>query len=394
MLFPPLQEGPEEGSAGGKADRQVMIEHEYETVELNINMGPVHPATHGVFRAILTVDGELVVDVEPVIGYMHRGGEKLSENLDYRQGIGIQDRTEYLAQMNAEQAYCMAAERLGGIEVPERAEFIRVMCVELNRCASHFMFLGAYGQDIGTFGTAFTYAFRERERIMDLFEELTGERMMYSYFRVGGVAWDLPHGFERKVQQLLKHIRQGVADFEGLLTENEVFLARTRNIGVISKEKAVDYGLTGPMLRACGIPWDLRKEEPYSVYPRLEFNVPVGEQGDCWDRYKVRLEEIKESVRIVEQCLDMMPAGPIMPERMPRMLRLPAGEVYMRTENPRGEYGIYLVSRGGNKPYRLKIRSACFSNLAGLREMLVGEYVADAVAIIGSLDLVMCEVDR
>jgi len=229
---------------------------------------------------------------------------------------------------------------------------------------------------------------------MDLFEELTGERMMYSYFRVGGVAWDLPHGFERKVQQLLKHIRQGVADFEGLLTENEVFLARTRNVGAISKEKAIDYGLTGPMLRACGIPWDLRKEEPYSIYPRLEFNVPVGEQGDCWDRYKVRLEEIKESVKIVEQCLDMLPAGPIMPERMPRMLRLPAGEVYMRTENPRGEYGIYLVSRGGNKPYRLKIRSACFSNLAGLREMLVGEYVADAVAIIGSLDLVMCEVDR
>jgi NADH-quinone oxidoreductase subunit D len=371
-----------------------MIEREYETVDININMGPVHPATHGVFRAVLTVDGELVVDVEPVIGYMHRGSEKLPENLDYRQGIGIADRTDYLAQMNCEQAFCMAAEKLAGIEVPERAEFIRVICAELNRCASHFMFLGAYGQDIGTFGTAFTYGFRERERIMDLFEELTGERMMYSYFRVGGVAWELPGGFERKVRALLRQILAGVRDFEGLLGDNEVFVSRTRNVGAISLDKAIAYGLSGPMLRACGLAWDLRREEPYSIYPRLEFDIPTGTNGDCYDRYKVRIEEIKQSVRIVEQCLEMIPAGPIMPERMPRMLRLPVGEVYARVESPRGEYGWYLVSKGGNKPHRMKLRSPCFCNLSALREMTVGEYVADAVAIIGSLDLVMCEVDR
>lgn len=371
-----------------------MIEHEYETVDINVNMGPVHPATHGVFRMVLTVDGELVVDVEPVIGYMHRGGEKLSENLDYRQGIGIQDRTDYLGNMNCEQAYVMAAEKLAGIEPPERAEFIRTICVELNRAASHFMFLGAYGQDIGTFGTAFTYGLRERERIMDLFEELTGERMMYSYFRVGGVAWELPRGFERKTLQLIKWLRQGIADFEGLLGDNEVFKARTYNVGIISQEKAIEYGMSGPMLRSTGIAWDLRKAEPYSIYPRLDFTIPTGKNGDCYDRYKIRIEEIKESLKIVEQCIDMLPAGAIMPDKMPRMLRLPAGEVYVRTENPRGEYGIYLVSKGGNKPYRLKMRSPCFCNLSALREMTIGEYVADAVVILGSVDLVLCEVDR
>lgn len=371
-----------------------MLDREYETVDININMGPVHPATHGVFRAVLTIDGELVVDVEPVIGYMHRGGEKLSENLDYRQGIGIQDRTDYLAQMNCEQAYVMAAEKLGGIEPPPRAEFIRTICVELNRVSSHFMFLGAYGQDIGTFGTAFTFGFRERERVMRFFEELTGERMMYSYFRVGGVAWELPSGFERKCHALIKGLRQGIKDFEGLLSENEVFIARTRHVGAIALDQAIAYGMSGPMLRACGLAWDLRREEPYSIYPQLEFEIPIGENGDCYDRFMIRIAEMKESLKIVEQCLEMIRPGPIMPDRMPRMLRLPAGEIYVRTENPRGEYGLYLVSKGGNKPYRLKFRSPCFCNLSALREMTVGEYISDAVAIIGSLDLVMCEVDR
>jgi len=371
------------------------FDQEYETVDLNINMGPQHPSTHGVFRMVLAVDGELVVDVEPVIGYMHRGGEKLSETLDYRQGIGIQDRTDYLGQFNCEQTYCMAAEKLGGFDVPERAEWIRTICVELNRMASHFMFIGAYGTDAGFIGTAFIYGFRERERIQDLFEELTGERLMYSYFRVGGVAWELPNGWTAKVSNLLKELRQGVADFKGLLSENEVFLARTRNVGVISAERAIDYGLSGPMLRACGVPWDLRREEPYSVYPRLEFEIPVGEYGDCYDRYTVRLREIEQSIRIVAQCLEMMPSsGPIMAVNMPRMLRLPVGEVYARTENPRGEYGIYLVSKGGNKPYRLRMRSACFANLSALREMTIGEYIADAVMILGSTDIVLCEVDR
>jgi NADH-quinone oxidoreductase subunit D len=373
----------------------MVVDPEYETLDIAINMGPQHPSTHGVFRMVLSVDGELIVDVEPVIGYMHRGGEKLSENLDYRQGIGIQDRTDYLGNFNCEQAYCIAAEKLGGFEVPERAEWIRTICVELNRCSSHFMFLGAYGTDAGFFGTSFTYGFRERERIQDFFEELTGERLMYSYFRVGGVAWELPSGFERKCRELIKEVRQGVKDFDGLLTDNEVFIARTRNVGMISADRAVEYGLSGPMLRACGVPWDLRREEPYSVYPQLQFDIPVGINGDCYDRYLVRLREVEQSLTIVEQCLDMMPTtGPYMAEKMPRMLRLPAGEAYVRTENPRGEYGIYLVSKGGNKPYRLKMRSPCFCNLSALREMTIGEYVADAVMILGSTDIVLCEVDR
>src|SRR5215213_3537391 len=233
----------------------MVLDQDYETLDLNINMGPQHPSTHGVLRMVLSVDGELIVDVEPVIGYMHRGGEKLSENLDYRQGIGIQDRTDYHGNFNCEQAYCMAAEKLGGFDVPERAEWIRTICVELNRISSHFMFLGAYGSDAGFFGTSFTYGFRERERILDLLEELTGERMMYSYFRVGGVAWELPNGWLPKVRALLKDLRQGVKDFEGLLSDNEIFIARTLNVGVISPERAVEYGLSGPMLRACGVPW-------------------------------------------------------------------------------------------------------------------------------------------
>ncbi|MGH2587777.1 MAG: NADH-quinone oxidoreductase subunit D [Dehalococcoidia bacterium] len=373
----------------------MVLDQEFETLDLNINMGPQHPSTHGVFRMVLSIDGELIVDVEPVIGYMHRGGEKLSENLDYRQGIGIQDRTDYLGNFNCEQAYCIAAETLGAFEVPERAEWIRTICVELNRISSHFMFLGAYGTDAGFFGTSFTYGFRERERVQDVFEELTGERLMYSYFRVGGVAWEPFAGFERKIVSLLKQLRQGVKDFDGLLTDSEIFIARTRNVGMISAERAVEYGLTGPMLRSSGVAWDLRREEPYSLYPRLQFDIPVGTNGDCYDRYLVRLREIEQSMRIIEQCLDMMPAhGPIIAEKMPRMLRLPVGEVYVRTENPRGEYGIYLVSRGGNRPYRLKMRSPSFCNLSALREMTIGEYVADAVMILGSTDIVLCEVDR
>jgi NADH-quinone oxidoreductase subunit D len=289
----------------------------------------------------------------------------------------------------------MAAEKLGGFEIPERAEWIRTICVELNRISSHYMFLGAYGTDAGFFGTSFTFGFRERERVQDFFEELTGERLMYSYFRVGGLAWDLPNGWLRKIPGLLKQLRQGAKDFDDLLTQNEVFIARTRNVGQISTERAIEYGLTGPMLRACGVPWDLRKEEPYSVYPRLEFDIPTGTNGDCFDRFTVRLQEIEQSCRIIEQCLDMMPTrGPYIAEKMPRMLRLPAGEVYVRTENPRGEYGIYLVSKGGNKPYRLKMRSPCFCNLSALREMTIGEYLADAVMILGSIDIVLCEVDR
>jgi NADH-quinone oxidoreductase subunit D len=370
-------------------------ERELETLEINVNVGPQHPATHGVFRMVLTVDGEKVIDLVPHIGYLHRGAEKLSENLDYRQALGLQDRTEYLAAFNAELCYVMAIEKLAGIEVPERAEYIRVILTELNRITSHYMFMGAFSTDIGVFGTAFTYGFREREYIQDLFEEVSGDRMMYAYFRPGGVAWDVPENFKERVRWVCRQTRVGISDIDGLLTNNEVFVARTRGIGAISPQEAIDYGLSGPVLRACGLKVDLRREEPYSIYDRFDFDIPTGERGDSFDRYWVRLEEMRQSVRIVEQAIEQMPdSGPILPEKAPRRLRCPPGEVYMRAENPRGEYGIYLVSKGGDKPYRLKVRSPSYCNLMALKEMTVGHYVADAVVILGSIDIVLSEVDR
>jgi NADH-quinone oxidoreductase subunit D len=369
-------------------------EQELETIDINVNMGPQHPSTHGVFRMVLAVDGERVVDVEPHIGYMHRGGEKLSEQMDYRQAIGYQDRTDYLAQFLTEHAYCMAVEKLLGLEVPERAEYIRLILCELNRITSHFMFVGAFGIDLGIFGTTFTYAFRERERIQDIFEEVSGERLMYGYFRPGGVVWDLPDNFVQRVREVLPHTKQGVKDLDTLLTENEVFVARSRGVGAMNADDAVNWGLSGPMLRASGVAWDLRKDRPYGIYDRFDFDVPVGQYGDVYDRYLVRMEEIRQSIRIVEQALDQIPDGPILPEKMPRKLRGPEAEVYAAVEGARGEYGIYLISKGGDKPYRLKIRSPSFCNLSALKAMTVGNYVADAVAILGSIDIVLCDVDR
>jgi NADH-quinone oxidoreductase subunit D len=372
----------------------IETDDELETLDINVNVGPQHPATHGVFRMILTVSGEKVIDVVPHIGYMHRGAEKLSEAVDYRQGLIYQDRSEYLAQFNAEMCYCQAIEKLAGLEVPERAEYIRVILTELNRITSHYMFIGAFATDVGVYGTAFTYAFREREYIQAIFEEVTGDRMMYGYFRPGGVVWDVTDDFKDRVRWVTKQTRVGIDDIDRLLTKNEVFLTRSLDIGVISKEDAIDYGLSGPMLRASGLKFDLRRNEPYSIYDRFEFDIPTGSHGDVYDRYLVRLEEMRQSVRIVEQAIEQIPDGPIMPEKAPRRLRLPPGEVYMRTENPRGEYGIYLVSKGGEKPYRLKIRSSCLSNLTALKQMIVGHYVADAVVILGSVDIVLGEVDR
>jgi NADH-quinone oxidoreductase subunit D len=344
---------------------------------------------------VLVVDGEEVVDLVPHIGYMHRGGEKLSENMDYRQAIGYQDRTEYLSQFNAEMCYVQAVEKLAKLEPPDRAEYIRVILAELNRISSHFMFLGAFGTDLGVFGTAFTYAFRERENILDLFEEVSGDRLMYAYFRPGGVAWDVPDDFKERVRWVCKQTLIGADDLDKLLTDNEIFIARTLGIGKISAADAIDYGLTGPMLRASGMKFDLRKDEPYSIYDRFDFDIPVGSNGDSYDRYLVRLEEVRQSVRIVLQAIEQMPdEGPILPDRMPRALRPGPGEVYMRCEDPRGEYGNYIISRGQTQPYRVRIRSASFCNLTALRHMTVGSYVADAVTVLGSTDIVLCSVDR
>ena len=373
---------------------QAREQHSFETQDIFVNMGPQHPSTHGVFRMVLTIDGEVVTEVVPHIGYLHRGAEKLCETMDYRQGIGFMDRTEYLAAFNAELSFVEAVERLADLEVPDRAQWIRMILCELNRISSHFMFVGAFGIDVGVFGTTFTYSFRERETVQDLFEEVTGDRMMYAYFRPGGLAWDVTDNFVERTREVLASVRQGIADIDGMLTENEIFIARTKGIGPISAAEAIEWGISGPTLRASGVPLDIRREEPYLKYDEIEWDVITGEHGDVFDRFHGRIREMRESVRIVEQCLERLEPGLILPERMPRMLRVPEGEVYIRTEAPRGEYGIYLVSRGGNRPWRLKVRSACLSNLQALRDMVIGHYVADAVVILGSIDIVLSEVDR
>ena len=366
----------------------------FNTVDMTINVGPQHPATHGVFRMVLTVDGEMVVDCEPYIGYLHRGLEKLTENHDYRQSMGWWDRTDYLAGMCCEMAYCMAVEKLGGISVPERAEYIRVMMCELSRLLSHFMFFGAFGADVGSFGTSFVYAWRERERIYDFFEEVSGDRMFPTYFRPGGVQMDMPEGYGPRVRQLLGSLEQGLEDFDGLLTGNEIFVERCRNLSPISKERAINLGLSGPMIRATGLAHDIRKAEPYSVYPNLKFNIPVGKNGDVFDRFMVRMAEAYQSIQIVKQCLDLMPGGLVLNPDLPKTLRIDEGECYVRTEGTKGEYGVYALAKGGNKPYRMKLRSPSFCNLSALKEMVVGHYVADAIIILGSLDIVLGEVDK
>ena len=373
----------------------VVVEEEFDTVDMNINMGPQHPSTHGVFRMVLTVDGEQVKDVTSYIGYMHRGGEKLTENLDYRGALGYQDRTDYLAAFNNEWVYCNAIERLAGIEAPERAEYVRLILAELNRILSHFMFMGAFGTDVGFFGTAFTWAFKERERIQDLFEAVCGDRLMYNYFRVGGLAWDLYPTFVEDTRWLLGQIQAGITDIDELMTNNEILISRCREVGAMTGAEAISYGVTGPLLRASGVPLDLRVDEPYSIYDRFDWEIPTGEKGDVYDRYLVRLEEMRQSVRIVEQALDQMPtSGAIMAEDLPKVLKPPPGEIYMRQENPRGEYGIYMVSDGTDKPWRMKVRSPSFHNLSALRQQVRGGYIADAVIILGSIDIVLCEVDR
>ena len=370
------------------------MKKEIETQEILVNMGPQHPSTHGVFRMVLSIDGEMITDLTAHIGYLHRGAEKLCETMDYRQGIGFMDRTEYLANFNAELSYVMAVEKLMNMEIPERAQWIRMILVELNRLSSHFMFVGAFGVDCGVFGTPFLYSFRERERLIDLFEEITGDRMMYAFFRAGGLAWDVPVNFESRVEEVLLSSEQGIKDMDGLLTQNEIFLARTKQIGKIDAIDAIDWGMSGPSLRASGVEYDIRKAEPYLFYDQIDFDVITGKNGDVFDRYFVRLQEMRESIKIIKQCLKHLNPGKTLAEGASRNLRTPPGEVYIRTEAPRGEYGIYLVSNGENRPYRLKIRSAGFSNLQALKDMVVGSYIADAVVILGSIDIVLGEVDR
>jgi NADH-quinone oxidoreductase subunit D len=364
-----------------------------EPLEMLLNMGPQHPSTHGVFRLVLWVDGEKIVDLEPHIGYLHRGSEKLCEGEQFHQVITLFDRMDYIANFNNEQAYCMAVEKLMGLEVPERAEYIRVIFCELNRIASHLLFVATMGLDAGAM-TPSMICFRGRERIQALFEAVSGARMMHNYFRIGGLKEDLPEDFDEQIASLLPVIREDVAEVDRLLTFNEIFLARLKGVGNISVEDAIDHGFTGPCLRACGVPYDLRKAEPYSVYDRFEFDVPIGLDGDCWDRYYMRVQEMYESLRIVKQAMEQMPPGNVASSLGRRLIRPPKGEVFVRTENPRGELGVYLVCDGTDKPYRVKIRPPSFCNLSAIKHMLNGVWLADSVVILGSLDIVLGEVDR
>ncbi|MFC4076702.1 NADH-quinone oxidoreductase subunit D [Salinithrix halophila] len=362
------------------------------TEEMLLNVGPQHPSTHGVFRLVLRIDGEIIREARPVIGYLHRGTEKLAEDLTYTQIIPYTDRMDYLNAMNNNHAVVHAVETLMGIEVPERAEYLRVIVNELNRIASHLVWFGTYLLDIGAM-SPFLYAFRDREKIVDLFNELCGARLTYNYMRVGGVKWDAPKGWILKVADLVRELRVKQQEYRDLAGGNEIFLSRVTGIGKYNAETAIRYGLSGPCLRCTGIQRDLRKDDPYSIYDRFDFDVPVAVNGDCRDRFNLRMEEITQSLRIVEQAVESFPeSGPVM-AKVPRVLRPPEGEVYVAVENPRGELGVHLVSKGKDKPWRIHWKRPSFSNLQILPHLLEGENVANLIAILGAVDIVLGDVD-
>ncbi len=358
-----------------------------------INIGPQHPSTHGVFRIKATVDGEQITEAEMVMGYLHRSMEKLAEERTYTQNIPFTDRTDYLSSMANNLGYCLAVEKLAGIDVPERGDAIRVIMAELQRLASHCMAVGAFANDTGAWQTPVMWSFREREKILDLFEMTCGARLTCNYMRIGGVAFDLPEGFVEKTREIMASFPAFLDEMEGLLSGNEIFITRSRNVGTLPPESAISSSLSGPMLRASGVAWDLRRADPYCGYEKYDFDIPIGYNGDCYDRFIVRLEEMRQSVNIVNQALDSLPGGPHSTE-VPLSLRPPAGEAYARVEGSRGELGYYLVSDGGPAPFRFHIRPPSFINLSALREMTVGGSVADAIVVLGSIDVVVGEIDR
>ncbi len=363
------------------------------TEPITINLGPQHPSTHGVFRLRVTLDGEVVLDVEPVFGYLHRGTEKLAEERTYTQIVTLTDRLDYVSSMTNNLAYVRAVEKLAGIPVPERGMYLRVISAELQRIANHLVATGFFLNELGAFQTPLVYCFRERERILDLFEMLCGARITLSYMRPGGVTQNPPEDFWPALDILTRDMPGYIDDLEGMITGNEIVLARTRDVGTLPAELAVNASVTGPVLRASGVQWDLRKADPYEVYDRVEFDIPIGSTGDTFDRYLVRILEMRESVNIIRQCVAQIPEGPIRTEE-PYFLRPPVGDVYAAVEGPKGELGFYLVSDGGISPYRCKIRAPSYINLTVLRDMLVGWKIADLVIIFGSIDIVLGEVDR
>jgi NADH-quinone oxidoreductase subunit D len=382
-----------------------------------LNMGPQHPSTHGVLRIVLELDGEVVVRATPDIGFLHRGLEKLAENRTYHQCITLTDRLDYVAGMSNNLAYVLAVEKLLNLEIPPRAKAIRVLLCELQRIASHLFWLGTHAHDIGAMTPLF-YALRERDEILFLFERVCGSRLTPSYFRIGGLAQDLPEGFEEKCREFTQTFPARVDDYETLLTQNKIWMKRTRGVGVISAAEAVNWGLSGPILRASGVNWDLRKALPYSGYEGYDFQIPVGQSGDVFDRYVVRIQEMRQANEIVRQALDRLPKGEVissdpkvvfpLKEKLQESIEalihqfhlasegfpVPGGEVYASIESPKGELGFYLVSDGTNKPWRFRVRPPSLINLSALPTMVQGRLIADVVAIIGSVDIVLAEVDR
>lgn len=364
---------------------------------LTLNMGPQHPATHGVLRVEIKTDSEIVVEAIPHLGYLHRCFEKHAENLDYRGVIPFVDRMDYLAAMSMEWGYALTIEKMLGTEVPRRAELIRVMVAEMQRIASHLIFLGTYGIDLGAF-TVFLYGVTDREDILRVFEELSGARMLYNYIWIGGVWNDINDEQQDRVLKFCDQFEENLKSYWQLFGENKILISRLANVGVLTPEQCYDYGATGPILRGSGVKWDLRKDRPYGLYNEFDFDVIVGKGekgtvGDCWDRMYVRVFEMFESIKIIRQAIQKMEPGPVM-GKVSKIIKVPAGEIFMRTECPRGELGYHLISDGGKVPYRLKVKSSCFTHVSMLGELAPGQMVGDLVATIGSIDIVLGEVDR
>ncbi|HME43954.1 MAG TPA: NADH dehydrogenase (quinone) subunit D [Syntrophorhabdales bacterium] len=388
-----------------------------ETRFMTINMGPQHPATHGVLRMVLELDGEIIKKSVPFIGYLHRGVEKLAEARTYHQALTLTDRLDYTNGLSNNLAYCLACEKLVGLEIPKRAQYLRVILCELQRLAAHLLWLATHALDIGAMTVLF-YAFRERETILTIVENVTGARLTPSYIRIGGLAKDVPPEFETMVEAFIKEFPKRIDEYETLLTENIIWKKRTQNIAFLSAEDAINYGVTGPVLRASGVNYDVRKAYPYSSYDEFDFMIPLGSKGDVYDRYVVRLQEMRQSIRIISQGIERLPDGPVNahalgvvpPEKeevqhdmaalirhfkiMEEGFKPPAGEAYGAVESPKGELGFYLVSDGSNKPFRMRIRPPSFLNLGAVPKMIEGQMIADVVAAIGSVDIVLGEIDR
>ena len=367
------------------------------TEEMTLNMGPQHPSTHGVLRFVVKADGEIMRTALPDIGYLHRSIEKISEKVGYHGFMPYTDRVDYVSAMQCNQGWAMVCERAAGIEVPRRGEFCRIIACELGRIASHLLSVGTMVMDIGGM-TPFTHAIREREKVNNLLEDLCGARLTFNYMRIGGVAWDLPPGYAEQVTTFLDQFEPFIAEYNDLISYNKIYVERLANVAAVSKEEAINYNLVGPNLRGCGFQYDVRRDEPYSIYPELDFDVPVGTGevgtlGDCFDRYMVRIKELKESCKIVRQCLDMIPDGPVL-ARVAKKLKPPVGDAHVRVEASRGDMGWYVVSDGSEFPYRTKIRTGSFSAMSIVDKLSRGIMIADLIALIASLDVVAPEVDR